>query len=186
MSAFIFYVTVFLRHFDFGFLPRCFTNSGLGTYHTGFIRGALMTTDQIMLFSLLGVVFALLLWGRFRYDLVAFAALIAGVIIGVIPQATAFSGFGHPAVIIIALVLIVSKGLSNSGAIELLARYMIDSSRKLSSHIGIMSGLAAALSAVMNNVGALALLMPVDMRAAEKAGRSPALTLMPLSFASIL
>ena len=186
MSAFIFYVSVFLRHFDFGFLPRCFTNRELETNPRVINRGALMTTDQIMLFSLLGVVFALLLWGRFRYDLVAFAALIAGVIIGVIPQATAFSGFGHPAVIIIALVLIVSKGLSNSGAIELLARYMIDSSRKLSSHIGIMSGLAAALSAVMNNVGALALLMPVDMRAAEKAGRSPALTLMPLSFASIL
>ncbi len=145
-----------------------------------------MTTDQMMLFGLLGVVFALLIWGRFRYDLVAFAALVAAVIIGVVPQDTAFSGFGHPAVIIIALVLIVSKGLSNSGAIELIARTLIDSGRKLSTHIGIMSGLAAGLSAVMNNVGALALLMPVDLQAAEKAKRSPALTLMPLSFASIL
>ena len=145
-----------------------------------------MTTDQIMLFGLLGVVFALLIWGRFRYDLVAFSALIAAVILGVVPQDTAFAGFGHPAVIIIALVLIVSKGLSNSGAIELIARMMIDSGRKLAAHIGIMAGLAAALSAVMNNVGALALLMPVDLQAAEKAKRSPALTLMPLSFASIL
>lgn len=145
-----------------------------------------MTTDQMMIFGLLGVVFVLLIWGRFRYDLVAFAALIAAVILGVVPKDTAFSGFGHPAVIIIALVLIVSKGLSNSGAIELIARTMIDSSRKLSTHIGIMAGLAAALSAVMNNVGALALLMPVDLQAAEKAKRSPALTLMPLSFASIL
>ena len=145
-----------------------------------------MTTEQMMLFGLLGVVFALLIWGRFRYDLVAFAALVAAVIIGVVPQDTAFSGFGHPAVIIIALVLIVSKGLSNSGAIELIARSLIDGGRKLSSHIGIMSGLAAGLSAVMNNVGALALLMPVDLQAAAKAKRSPALTLMPLSFASIL
>ena len=145
-----------------------------------------MTTDQMILFGLLGCLFAMLLWGRFRYDLVAFSALIAAVIIGVVPQETAFSGFGHPAVIIIALVLVVSRGLSNSGAIELIARTMIDSSRKLSFHIGIMSGLAAALSAVMNNVGALALLMPVDLQAAEKAKRSPALTLMPLSFASIL
>ncbi len=145
-----------------------------------------MTTDQMMLFGLLGVVFTLLIWGRFRYDLVAFSALIAAVIIGVVPKDTAFAGFGHPAVIIIALVLIVSKGLSNSGAIELIARTMIDSGRKLAAHIGIMAGLAAALSAVMNNVGALALLMPVDLKAAEKAKRSPALTLMPLSFASIL
>lgn len=145
-----------------------------------------MTTEQMMLFGLLGFVFVLLIWGRFRYDLVAFAALIAGVVIGVVPQDTAFSGFGHPAVIIIALVLIVSHGLSNSGAIELIARFMVDGGRKLSSHIGIMASLAAALSAVMNNVGALALLMPVDLQAAEKAKRSPALTLMPLSFASIL
>ncbi len=145
-----------------------------------------MTNDQILLFCVLGGVFALLIWGRFRYDLVAFTALVVAVILGVVPEDQAFSGFGHPAVIIIALVLIVSKGLSNSGAIELIARTFIDSGRTVASHIGIMASLAAALSAVMNNVGALALLMPVDLQAAEKAKRSPALTLMPLSFASIL
>ena len=83
-------------------------------------------------------------------------------------------------------VLIVSRGLSNSGVIELLARYFIDVGRKLAAHIGIMSGLAASLSAVMNNVAALALLMPLDLQAAKKSGRSPSLSLMPLSFASIL
>ena len=65
-----------------------------------------MTTDQIILFSLFGLVFGLLLWGKFRYDIVAFTALIAGVIMGVIPTKDAFSGFGHPATIIVALVLI--------------------------------------------------------------------------------
>ena len=88
--------------------------------------------------------------------------------------------------VIIALVLVVSRGLSNSGAIELVARYVVDASRKLATHISIMAGLAAGLSALMNNVAALALLMPVDMQAAKKAGRSPSLSLMPLSFASIL
>ena len=82
--------------------------------------------------------------------------------------------------------LIVSRGLSNSGAIELVARYLVDASRRLGTHISIMSGLAAGLSAIMNNVAALALLMPVDIQAAKKAGRSPSLSLMPLSFASIL
>jgi len=103
-----------------------------------------------------------------------------------VPKELAFSGFGHPATIIIALVLIVSRGLSNSGAIELLARFVINSSRRLGAHIAIMSSLAAVLSAIMNNVAALALLMPVDIQAAAKAKRSPALSLMPLSFASIL
>ncbi|MGI9386522.1 MAG: SLC13 family permease, partial [Methyloligellaceae bacterium] len=145
-----------------------------------------MTNDQTILFSLLGVVFALLIWGRVRYDIVAFAALVAAVILGVVSKEQAFAGFGHPAVIIIALVLVVSRGLVNSGAIELIARYVIDRSRSLYSHIAIMSGVGAALSAVVNNVGALALLMPVDIQAAHKAERSPALTLMPLSFATIL
>ena len=142
--------------------------------------------DQNILFILLFFVFALLIWGRWRYDLVAFSALLVAAAAGVIPMGDVFSGFGHPAVVIVALVLIVSKGLSNSGAIELLSRYLIVGSRKLSTHIGIMAGFAAVLSAIMNNVAALALLMPLDMQAANKAKRSPALSLMPLSFASIL
>ena len=145
-----------------------------------------MTTDQIVLFALLGVVFGLLIWGKIRYDLIAFGALIAALLIGVVPEEEAFSGFGHHATVIIALVLIVSRGLSNSGAIELIARYVCEGGRSLFAHIGIMSGVAAALSAVMNNVAALALLMPIDIQAATKAKRSPALSLMPLSFASIL
>jgi len=143
-------------------------------------------TDQLILFTLLFSVFVLLIWGRWRYDIVAFGALLVAVLTGIVPKELAFSGFGHPATIIIALVLIVSRGLSNSGAIELLARFVINSSRRLGAHIAIMSSLAAVLSAIMNNVAALALLMPVDIQAAAKAKRSPALSLMPLSFASIL
>ena len=145
-----------------------------------------MTPQQAILFVILVLVFVMLIWGRWRYDLVAFIALMAALLTGVVPVSEAFSGFGHPATVIIALVLIVSRGLSNSGVIELLARYVIDTSRKVSAHVGIMSGLAASLSAVMNNVAALALLMPLDLQAAKKSGRSPSLSLMALSFASIL
>ena len=145
-----------------------------------------MTNDQIILFSLLVSVFALLLWGRIRYDVVAFSALVAGLLLGVIPKEEAFSGFGHSATVIIALVLIVSRALSNAGAIEMLSRFVVDGSRSLAAHIGIMAGAGAALSAVMNNVAALALLMPIDLQAASKAKRSAALSLMPLSFATIL
>jgi len=143
-------------------------------------------SDQAVLFALLAAVFGLLVWGKIRYDLVAFGALIVAIVIGVVPQEDAFSGFGHHATVIIALVLIVSRGLSNSGAIELIARHVIDGGRSLFMHIGVMSGVAAVLSAIMNNVAALALLMPIDMQAAKKAKRNVALSLMPLSFASIL
>ena len=146
----------------------------------------MVTSDQLVLFGLLFFVFVFLVWGRWRYDLVAFVALLAALLTGIVPKEQAFSGFGHSATVIIALVLIISRGLSNSGVIELLARYVVDSARRLAGHITIMAALAASLSAVMNNVAALALLMPVDLQAAKKAGRSPSLSLMPLSFASIL
>lgn len=145
-----------------------------------------MTTDQIILFTLFAAVFAMLLWGRYRYDLVAFAALLIALVLGLVPTEEAFSGFGHPATIIVALVLVVSRGLLNSGAIDQITRHLVDAERPLGGHISIMSGIGAILSAFMNNVAALALLMPVDMQAAKKAGRAVRLSLMPLSFATIL
>ncbi|UWQ38515.1 SLC13 family permease [Leisingera aquaemixtae] len=145
-----------------------------------------MTFDQAVLFALFAAVFGLLLWGRWRYDLVAFAALLAGVVLGVVPAGDAFSGFGHPATLVVALVLIVSAGLVRSGAVFLITRTLVDSARGLGAHIALMGGVGAVLSAFMNNVAALALLMPVDIQTARKAGRAPGLSLMPLSFATIL
>jgi len=145
-----------------------------------------MTADQAILFTLFGAVFGLLLWGRFRYDLVAFGALMVAVVVGVVPSADAFAGFGHPETLVVALVLIVSAGLVRSGAVFLITRTLVDSGRSLGSHIAIMGGIGGVLSAFMNNVAALALLMPVDIQTARKAGRAVGLSLMPLSFATIL
>ena len=145
-----------------------------------------MTLDQALLFGLLALVFAGLIHGRWRYDLVAFTALMAAVLLGLVPSDRAFEGFGHPATIIVALVLVVSRGLVNSGAVHAITRALIDPGRGLGGHVAILGAAGAALSAFMNNVAALALLMPVDVQTARKAGRSPGLSLMPLSFATIL
>jgi di/tricarboxylate transporter len=128
----------------------------------------------------------MLLWGRVRYDIVAFGALLLGVLLGAVPKEAAFSGFGHPATIVVALVLIVSAGLVRSGAVLLITRTLIDAGRGAAAHITLMGAVGAALSAFMNNVAALALLMPVDIATARKAGRPVGRTLMPLSFATIL
>ena len=145
-----------------------------------------MTSDLTVLFALFGFVFAMLLWGRFRYDLVAFSALLIGVVLGAVPSEDAFSGFGHPATLVVALVLIVSAGLVRSGAVSLITRTLVDPERTLGSHIAFMGSIGGVLSAFMNNVAALALLMPVDVQTAKKAGRAARLSLMPLSFCTIL
>ena len=118
--------------------------------------------------------------------MVAFSALIIGVIVGVVPPGSAFSGFGHPATIIVALVLVVSSGLVRSGAVFLITNNFVKASRPLSGHIAFMGIIGGILSAFMNNVAALALLLPVDVQTAHKAKRAAGLSLMPLSFATIL
>ena len=145
-----------------------------------------MTHQQIFIFALLGMVFGMLVWGKIRYDLVAFAALIVGVIGGTISTDEAFAGFGHETTLIIAFVLVISRALINAGVVEMIARYVVSASRSLPAHIGVMAVIGAALSAIINNVAAIAILMSLDIEAAKKAKRSPSLSLMPLSYATIL
>ncbi len=145
-----------------------------------------MTLDQILALSILGAALVMFVWGRWRYDFVAFAALILAVVVGIVPSREAFAGFGHPAVITVAAVLILSRGLQLSGAVEAVAARLIPDTKRDVLFIGAFGAVAAILSGFMNNVGALALLMPVALQAAARSGRSPALILMPLSFATIL
>lgn len=116
----------------------------------------------------------------------ALAALFAASLFGLVPQGEIFSGFGSPATITVVLVLIVSYGLTKSGAVEYVNRLVDPFADHPRLHIMVLSFVAAVLSMFMNNVGALALLMPVAIQSAIKADRSPATVLMPLSFASIL
>lgn len=128
----------------------------------------------------------MLVWGRVRYDLVALCALIIAVIGGAVTAEEAFEGFGHEATIIVALVLVISRAMINAGAVELIAQYVVSATRPLPFHISIMSVTGAALSAIINNVAAIVILMSLDIEAARKAGRSPSLSLMPLSYATIM
>ncbi|MDO5632619.1 MAG: SLC13 family permease [Paracoccus sp. (in: a-proteobacteria)] len=145
-----------------------------------------MTTPQITLFAIFGAVMILMIWGKWRHDLIAFAGLMAGVLTGVVPAAEAFSGFGHPATMVVALVLVATAGLMRSGVVSLLTKFLSRPKWPVTLHIAVMGGVGAALSGFMNNIAALAILMPTDMQVARKAGRAAALTLMPLAFATIL
>jgi len=143
-------------------------------------------SDQSIVFLLISATLVLFIWGRVRYDLVAFMALIAGTIVGVIPTHGVFSGFGHPAVVIIALVLIISRGLVRSGSVELISSNLSNFTSGVKTHIALMGTISASLSSIINNVAALAILMPADTQLNQKAKRKPSTTLMALAFTSIL
>ncbi len=145
-----------------------------------------MSYEQITISAIVGLALVGFVWGRWRYDVVAFVCLIGAVFLGVVPSRDAFSGFGHPATITVIAVLILSRALSNSGAIERVSQLLAPTTKSPFSHIAALSLVATPLSAIMNNIGALSLLMPVAIQSAVKAARSPAMILMPLSFASIL
>ncbi len=145
-----------------------------------------MDTDQALVVLVLAVTFVFFVWGRWRYDAVALLALLALVLGGVIPGDEAFAGFGHPAVVTVAAVLVVSRGLQHSGAVDVLARWLTIAGTSPTRQIAATSGLAAALSAFINNVGALAVLMPTALRTSRQAGIRPSAVLMPLAFASLL
>jgi di/tricarboxylate transporter len=145
-----------------------------------------VTQDQAVLLAILAATVALFLWGRWRHDAVALLALLACVAAGLVPAAEAFAGFGHPAVVTVACVLVMSHGLRASGAVDAVTRRLLPSEAGPLLGLAALTGLGAVLSAFMNNVGALALLMPVAVHLARKHGLPPGRVLMPLSFGTIL
>lgn len=142
--------------------------------------------NHIVVFGTLVIVLGLFIWGRIRHDLVALIALFILVVFGVIDPEHAFHGFGHPAVITVASVLVIGKALEHSGLIELLGRWVQKVGNNLLLQILALSALVAFASAFMNNVGALAIMMPIAIHISRKSGHAPSSILMPIAFASLL
>lgn len=141
--------------------------------------------DHLFVFITLVLVLILFIWGKFRYDLVSLFALMVLVVVGAIPSEKAFSGFAHPAVITVAVVLIIGKALENSGVIDMLGKWIGRIGNNLTLQLLALTFLVAITSAFMNNVGALAILMPVTLNLARKSGNPPSHLLMPLAFGSL-
>ena len=146
----------------------------------------MLNTDQAIVFSILGIALVLFVWNRIRFDLVALIALLAVSIAGIVPVDQLFDGFGHPAVVTVAAVLVISQGLVNGGVVDRLARLLGKVGHRPTLQVLMLTSVVALCSGFINNVGALALLMPVAVWMSREAGRSPSLLLMPLAFGSLL
>src|SRR5690554_2814684 len=145
-----------------------------------------MTNDQWAILAILAATVVMFLWGRWRHDMVAAGALFACVLAGLITPSEAFAGFGHPAVITVACVLVLSQGLQSSGAVDALTRAVLPANAGRLVTLGALMCLGAFLSGFMNNVGAMALLMPVAIHVSQRLELAPGQVLMPLAFGTIL
>ena len=143
-------------------------------------------TDQNIISFLMIMLVALFIWGKIRYDAVSLIMLSLFVIFGFIPAGEAFSGLGHPAVVTVALVLLISKGLEKSGFISFVGIKIQKIIHSETQFILILCLIAAFLSSFMNNIGAMAMLLPITISICQKMEWNPSKFLMPLAFASIL
>lgn len=145
-----------------------------------------MDSPQLLIFVVLTATLLLFLYGRWRHDIVALAALLASVILGLVPADKAFAGFSHPAVITVICVLVLSGALQRTGVVDLMTQRLLPSNSGPTVTIAALTAISAVLSGFMNNVGALALLMPVALQIAQRQSLPPGRVLMPLAFGTIL
>ena len=145
-----------------------------------------MTTQQFLAFAVLGGMMVLFLWGRIRYDLVAVIALVAALLLGLVPAERAFSGFSDDIVIIVASALVISAAVARSGIVEAAIGRIAGRFDRMGSQLIVLVGSVTFLSAMVKNIGALAMLMPAAFQMAKKSNTSPSCMLMPMAFGSLL
>ncbi|WP_029009900.1 SLC13 family permease [Azospirillum halopraeferens] len=145
-----------------------------------------MTTEQVLAFAIIGAVIALLVWDRLRYDVVGLLALVTAMAVGLVPEEQAFRGFSDEIVIIVGAALVVSAGVARSGVVEVAMKPLSARMRTPAIQVMVLAGAVTVLSAVVKNVGALAMLMPVAVQIAARTGTPVSHLLMPMAFGSLL
>ncbi len=129
---------------------------------------------------------ALFIWGRFRYDVVAILALLAALLVGVVKPEEAFTGFSDDIVIIVGSALVLSGAVQRSGILERALASLSKRVTTVRSQLLLLTASVGFASALVKNIGALAMLMPAAFQMARKSNTTPSVFLMPMSFASLL
>ena len=142
--------------------------------------------DQLILSIVIIGLLVFFISGKYRYDYVSLGALALLILFDVIKIENAFIGFSHPAVITVALVLLISKGLQDAGLSAVTGNIIGRFSPSETQFLFLIMFIAAILSSFINNIGAMALLLPITLSTCQKMGWHAGKFLMPLAFASIL
>jgi len=136
-------------------------------------------------FAVILAVLAAMAAGRWRYDMIGLAGLLALAAAGILSPAEAVAGFGHPAVVTVAAVLVVGEALQASRAVDLVAG-LLDRVRRPWLRVPALVGTVTAISGFMNDTGALAAMMPAVVRTARRLKLPASRLLMPVAYGSLL
>jgi len=146
-----------------------------------------MTPDIALTLGIILIAMILFATEKLRVDVVALLVLLTVAVTGLISKEEVFLGFANPAVITIWGVYIVSGGLFKTGVADMLGSLILrlagDSEVRLIAVIMLTCGI---MSAFMNNVGAVAVLMPAVIGISKKTNIPVSKLLIPLAFSSLL
>ena len=124
---------------------------------------------------------------RLRADLVAMLVLAALMLMHILTPAQALSGFSNPATITVACMFVLSAGLQASGVVQFVGdRLLLHGPRSTTLLLLLIGLIIAPVSAFINNTAAVAVFLPVILRASHAINASPSKLMMPLSFFAML
>jgi di/tricarboxylate transporter len=137
--------------------------------------------------AILVVTLVLLITERIPVDLTAIGIMVVLVLFGILTPKESVMGLAHPAVVTVAAMFVISKGMMRTGAVEFIGRHVIRFSRgnQYLALIIILLTVGVA-SAFINNTPVVILFVPVVMSMCCEFGLSPSQFLIPISYASIL
>lgn len=146
-----------------------------------------MTIDNWLVFAILTSALVMFVREKPRVDIVALLVLVACVLSGLVGPREAFLGFSDPAVITVWTVFILSGGVIKTGIAESIGEQMTrlagNDPRRI---LIVMMLITASMSAFMNNIGAVAIMLPAVMGICRQLQLPPSKLLIPLSAAALL
>ncbi|HET9428034.1 MAG TPA: SLC13 family permease [Allosphingosinicella sp.] len=143
-------------------------------------------SDAFLSSAIMLLALALFISDRIRPDAVALIILLLAWVTGLVSLEEALAGFGSPAVVIVAAVLVVGRAVEYTGAAQAMTGLFVPRVPFATIRIGGVLLMGAVLSAFMNNIAALAITMPIALTVAREHKLPAGAVLMPLAFATIL
>ena len=146
----------------------------------------MLNAIQIEVLSVFIISTIILLTNKVRYDLVGIVSALSLILLGVISPTDAIITFASLPVFLLAVVMIISKAISDSGIMEKFGDFL---TKKFNNGYLIITVLLLAtgiMSGFMSDVALTLMMIPLAYSLADKLKKSPSKYLMPFAFIAVM